>query len=84
MNYDPRLSEEVAAEYAEIATYANNPEMVDIKLLGDNKIQLYVSEEYLTYAEENYITDYIDFHYHQIQNLQYSLNIYYADYKADS
>lgn len=61
VNYDPRLSEDVAAEYIQIADFANNPEMVDIKLLGDNKLQLYVSEEYLAYAKENYITDFIDF-----------------------
>lgn len=61
VNFDPRLNGEVAAEYAEIAAYANNPEMVDLQLLGENKIRLYVSEEYLAYAKENYITDFIDF-----------------------
>ena len=76
VNYDPRMSEEVAAEYAEIATYANNPEMVDIKLLGDNKIQLYVSEEYLAYAEENYITDFIDFFWMK--------NAFITDYLAET
>lgn len=59
--FDPLLNEEVAADYAELAAFANNAEMVDLQLLGDNKICLYVSEEYLTYAEENYITDFIDF-----------------------
>lgn len=59
--FDPLLNDEVSADYAEIAAFANNAEMVDLQLLGDNKICLYVSEEYLTYAEENYITDFIDF-----------------------
>jgi len=76
VNFDPRLSEEVAAEYAEIATFANNPEMVDVKLLGDNKIQLYVSEEYLAYAEENYITDFIDFFWMK--------NAFITDYLAET
>ena len=52
VHYDPRMNEEVAAEYAKIAAFANNPEMVDVKLLGENRIQLYVSEEYLAYAKE--------------------------------
>jgi len=76
VNFDPRMSEEVAAEYAEIATYANNPEMVDVKLLGDNKIQLYVSEEYLAYAEENYITEFIDFFWMK--------NAFVTDYLAET
>ena len=76
VNYDPRLSEEVAADYAEIATFANDADMVDLKLLGDNKIQLYVSEEYLAYAEENYITDFIDFFWMK--------NAFVADYLAET
>ena len=75
VNYDPYSSAEVAADYAEIATYANNPEMVDIQLLGDNKIKLHVSEEYLAYAEENYITDFIDFFWMK--------NAFVTDYLAD-
>ena len=61
IEFDPILNDEVATDYAEIAVFANNPEMIDVKLLGENKIQLYVSEEYLAYAKENYITDFIDF-----------------------
>lgn len=61
VNFDPRLNLEVAEDYAKIAEFARNPEMVEIQLLGDNKIQLYVSEEYLAYAKENYITEFIDF-----------------------
>lgn len=75
VNYDPRLSEAVAVEYAEIAVFANNPEMVDVKLLGDNKIQLYVSEEYLAYAKESYITDFIDFFWMK--------NAFVTDYLAE-
>ena len=75
VNYDPRMSEEVAAYYAEIAAFANNPEMVDLQLLGNNKVQLYVSEEYLAYAEENYITDFIDFFWMK--------NAFVTDYLAE-
>ena len=76
VDYDPRMNEEVAAEYAVIAAFANNSEMVDIKLLGDNKIQLYVSEEYLAYADENYITDFIDFFWMK--------NAFITDYLAET
>jgi len=75
-DYDPRLNEEVATEYAKIATFANDPTMVDLKLLGDNQIQLYVSEEYLAYAKENYITDYIDFFWMK--------NAFITDYLAET
>jgi len=73
--FDPRLNEEVAADYAEIATFSNDAGMVDIQLLGENKIKLYVSEEYLTYAEENYITEFIDFFWMK--------NAFVTDYLAD-
>ncbi len=61
VDFDPYLNDEVAKEYMEIASYARNPEFVDLQLLGENKVQLYVSEEYMRYAEENYITDFVDF-----------------------
>ena len=59
--YDPYSNEEIAVFYREVAAFASNPEAVDIELLGDNKVKLLVSEDYLQYAEENAITDFIDF-----------------------
>ena len=76
VNYDPLLNEELAAEYAMIADYANNPQMIDIKLLDDNKIMLEVSKEYLAFAEEHYITQYIDFFWMK--------NAFVTDYLADT
>ena len=75
VNFDPRLSEEVADDYAAIATFANDSAMVDVQLLGDNKIKLYVSEEYLAYAKENYIMDFIDFFWMK--------NAFVTDYLAE-
>lgn len=75
VDFDPRLSEEVAMEYAAIATFANDSAMVDVQLLGDNKIRLYVSEEYLAYAKENYIVDFIDFFWMK--------NAFVTDYLAE-
>lgn len=75
VEFDPRLNEEVASDYAEIATFANDSEMIDVKLLGENKIKLYVSEEYLAYAKENYIIDFIDFFWMK--------NAFVTDYLAE-
>ena len=61
VDYDPYQNEEVAAYYQEVASYANNVEAINVELLGDNTIRLNVSEEYLAYADENYITSFIDF-----------------------
>lgn len=75
MDFDPAMNEEVAAEYQEIADFAMNPEAVDVQLLGDNTIRLFVSQEYLDYAEENYVSDYIDFFWMK--------NAFIVDYFAD-
>lgn len=60
-DFDPYRSSAVAAEYQELAAYAADPNQVDVQLLGGGKVRLFVSEEYLAYAEENGITDFIDF-----------------------
>lgn len=61
VDYDPYQNEEIAAYYSEVASYANNADAIDLELLGENKIRLHVSDEYLKYAEENYIASFIDF-----------------------
>lgn len=73
--FDPFTNEEVAEYYQEIATYAADSQMVDIQLLGDHKIMLYVSDEYMDYAEENYISTFIDFFWMK--------NAFIVDYLAD-
>lgn len=60
-DFDPALSEDVAREYREIAAFANDPEMIRIELLGDNRIELVVAEEYLAYADRAEIESFIDF-----------------------
>lgn len=61
IDYDPILNPEVADFYKEIAAFAMNEEAISIRLLGDSKICLQVSEEYLTYCNENGIKNLIDF-----------------------
>ncbi len=76
VDYDPYQNEEIAEYYKEIAFYANNAETVDVELLGENKIRLNVSDEYLKYAEENYITSFIDF--------AWMKNAFVVDFLADA
>lgn len=74
-DFDPYVNEQVAEDYRNIAVFANDPEMINIQLLGDNKIKLFVSDEYLSYAKENDIVDYIDFFWMK--------NAFIVDYIAD-
>ncbi|MCD8366262.1 MAG: hypothetical protein LUC83_10765 [Clostridiales bacterium] len=75
-DYDPYQNSYLMEYYGEIAAYACDSESVDIELLGENQVRLTVSEEYLAYAEENGITDYIDF--------SWMTNAFITDYLADS
>lgn len=74
-DFDPRLSGEVAAEYGELCAYANDPDAIGLELLGENKVRLRVSEEYLAYAEREGIEDFIDF--------SWMTNAFIADFIAD-
>lgn len=76
ISYDPYSNEDVADYYAEIAAYANDSESIDIKLLGENKVMLYVSDEYLQYAKENGINRFVD--------LFWMKNAFVTDYLADA
>lgn len=75
VNFDPQLNEELREDFQEIADFASDPEAIDLELLGDNQICLKVSEEYLAYANEEYITDLIDFYWMK--------NAFIVDYLAD-
>lgn len=61
VDFDPILAPEVAQEYAEIAAFANDPQSIQIELLGERRIKLAVSEEYLAYAQREGVEDLIDF-----------------------
>ena len=61
IDFDPYLSEEVREEYAAAAAFANDPRSVDLRLLGNNQVCLYVSEEYLAYARQQEIERFLDF-----------------------
>lgn len=74
VNYDPRLSEDVRAEYAEVLVYANDPQAVSLELLVGNRVRLSVSEGYLSWARQEGITRFIDF--------AWMRNAFAADYLA--
>lgn len=59
--YDPAVDPEQEAFCRELATFARDPEAVDVKLLGDNTLRLEVSQAYLDYAEEQGMENFLDF-----------------------
>ncbi len=69
---DPWLDAE--AYYGQIAAFAADPASVQLELLGDGKLRLAVSEEYLAFAGGNDIHRFIDFGWMK--------NAFIADYIA--
>lgn len=59
--FDPLQNDDVAAAFAELAAFANDPEQIDLELLEDSRVRLNVSEDYLRYAEENGVSCLFDF-----------------------
>ena len=72
--YDPRLDAAQAEYYAECAAFASDGAAVDLELLGDGKVRLRVSDEYLAFARENGISCFVD--------LGWMENAFIADYLA--
>lgn len=76
VDFDPYSNVDVALAYAEMAKYAGDEAAINVELLGNNKIKLYVSEEYLEFCDENGITSYIDF--------AWMRNAFVVDYVAET
>lgn len=76
VDFDPWSSQEVAEEYAVIAAYAADPAHVGVELLGENRVCLRVSEEYLAYASQEGIDRFLDFGWMK--------NAFVVDYLADT
>lgn len=74
-NFDPYINGEVREWMKKAAAYADDENSIELQLLGDNRVRLYVSEEYLKFAYEYYITDFID--------LYWMKNAFIADYLAE-
>lgn len=72
---DPALNEDTKAYYEETLRFVNDPEKVDLKLLGDNKVCLQVSNDYLVYAGKMGIEDFLE--------LDWLRNAFIIDYMAE-
>ncbi len=75
VEYDPYLNREVADYYAAIVQFANDSRMINLELLGENRICLRVAEEYLSFATENEVESFIDFYWMK--------NAFIVDYLAE-
>lgn len=59
--YDPYGDEELAAYIREVMSFCSDPDMIGLKLLDGSAVRLEVAEEYLAFAEENGIEEFLDF-----------------------
>lgn len=59
--FDPYTNAEQREYFDEVLSFANDKEHIGIELLGGNMVKLNVSDEYISFAEENGIEEYIDF-----------------------
>lgn len=58
---DPYVNDQTAMYFATLASYAQDETAINLVLLGDNRVCLFVSEDYLAFAEEHGIEVFIDF-----------------------
>lgn len=61
VDFDPRLSGDVAREYEVLAAYARDPDAIDLRLLEDDQVCLFVSEDYLAFARREGVEQFLDF-----------------------
>ena len=72
--YDPVRQPELAEYISKICTFAHDSQMINIQLLGENRVRLHIDQAYLEFAEENGIEVYLDF--------SWMTNAFIADYIA--
>ena len=72
---DPTANEDTKAFYEETLPFVNDPEKVDLKLLGNNKVCLQVSNDYLVYAGKMGIENFVE--------LDWLRNAFIIDYMAE-
>lgn len=58
--FDPYRNEDQKAYLAQVAAFANDPAHIQLQLMGENTVQLNVSEAYQAFAKEYGIRDYLD------------------------
>lgn len=72
---DPASDPELAPFIRQVAAFANDPQAVELQLLGENRVKLQISEAYLEFAEAHGIENFIDFNWMK--------NAFIIDYFAD-
>lgn len=60
IDYDPLLNEDINQELQQLLSYLNSDEHIKIRLYADNYVELYVSDEYKNFVEENGYSNYLD------------------------
>lgn len=73
--YDIAKNPTLRAYYGELAAFARDPDAISIELLGDCRVRLKVSDEYLAYAEAMELTALVSFGYFK--------NAFICDYLAE-
>ena len=61
--YDPYQNADMAEYFQQVADFARDPASVNVELLGNNTLQLNVSEAYAAFAKENGVVNYVDFYW---------------------
>lgn len=74
-DFDPQLNPNIKSEFERTASFALDERSVELQLLGENKVCLYVSDEYLKYAADEGLTDFI--------GLSYLKNAFVVDHIAE-
>lgn len=59
--YDPDRNPEAAAFVKELMTYLSSDSHIRLELLGENRVELHVSQEYLDFAREQELGAFLDF-----------------------
>ena len=75
IQYDPQRQSETKAYIAQIARFANDPEMIDIQILGNQRIKVQVAQDYLDFIQANEIEYVLDF--------SWMVNAFIVDYIAE-
>ena len=73
--YVPENDPQTVQWLTTLCRYIQDPEMIRLEILGDNRVRLCVSQEYLSFAQENELGKLLDF--------GFMANAFIADYLAD-
>ena len=73
--YAPEKNRELAAYFDRVIAFIQDPAMINLELLGDCRVRLHVSAEYLAFAAEEEIDAFLDFHW--------MTNAFIVDYLAE-